>query len=277
MKCPNCGNENADGAVFCITCGSGMSTDQPQRQYSNFNSNMSSNYNTVNNETASVDSTPLNYLMYCVAAILKPFKTFKEEENKLSNPKTSLIFAGIVSAIMMLVTLLKSMINVIFTKEFDMSTFEYKSVVKFSNLKNLKYLNLIGKNLIIYIGIIVAVAGVYYLVGLIFKKNANFFKTLSMSATSFLPYIILGMILSPILAKIWIPLAVVASIVGFVYSTLIYLNLINNDLGFATIDLKIYFNLICISILGVSGYYLLTKLLISSISSSLDTALKMLN
>lgn len=298
MTCPNCGANNIDGSSFCIKCGTNlkdvqvninvnnapMQSEQPMNNQQEqpvqrpiYNNQPQNNYQQpMNNQNnVNVSNAPLNYLMYIVAILLKPFKCFKEEEAKLRNTKTSLIFSSIIAGAMMLITLFKAMIAVVFTKTMDYSTFKYKTSVDFSRLKDLDWLSLIGKNLLIFAGVIVSIALVYYIVSLIFKKSTNFIKMLSISATSLIPYIVLGMIVSPLIGKIWAPLSIFAMIIGVVYSLLIFINLINDDLVFDSVDSKIYFHLICLSILGSAGYYLFMKLMVSSVSNNLNDLLNL--
>ena len=222
-----------------------------------------------------VSNAPFNYLMYIVAILLKPFECFKEEESKLCNTKTSFIFSAIIAGAMMLITLVKSMIAVVVTKSMDYSTLKYKTNIDFSKLKDLDWFSLIGKNFLIFAGIIVSIALVYYIVSLMFKKSTNFIKVLSISATSLIPYIVLGMIASPLVGKIWAPLSMIAVVIGVVYSMLIFINLMNADLAFDSVDIKIYFHLICLSILGIAGYYLGMKLILSSLSTNLNDLLNL--
>lgn len=296
MICPKCGANNIDGSSFCIKCGTNLKElqvnmnvnntplenqqpvnnqseqhihqpvhDQPQNNYQQH----------INNSEINASQAPLNYLMYIVAILLKPFKCFKEEEAKLRNTKTSIIFSAIIAVVMMLIMLFKSMIAVVFTKTMDYSTFEYKTSVDFSRLKDLDWVSLIGKNLLIFAGIIASIALVYYIISLIFKKTTNFIMMLSISATSLIPYIILGMIVSPLIGKIWAPLSIFAMVIGSVYSLLIFINLMNETLVFDSIDTKIHFHLICLSILGSAGYYLYMKLMISSVSNDLNSLLNL--
>lgn len=285
MNCSKCGTVNNEGSKFCIRCGNELTVPIVQAQINQVVEPLQQVGQTVNNyepqhtvqsvQTSNISNEPLNYFMYIIAVLLKPMECFKEEENKLSNTKTALIFSVIVAVIMMLVNLLKTMVSAVLTKSLDYSTFKYKTSFEFSNLKDLDYLSLIGKNFIIYLSIIFAVALVYYLGTLIIKKNSNFMKMLSTAATSILPYIVLGMIISPLLGKIWTPLGVVANVGGIVYSLLIFFNLINKDLTFTNSDNRIYFNLSCLSILGVAGYYVYIKLLTSGITDQLSNLLDM--
>ncbi len=301
MNCPNCGAENISGSTFCIKCGANLKelqsmnnnvnnvpmneqvaqpnfveSQNPQIPQPIYNQSQNNNQQPIQQPVNQQNNnTALNYVTYMISALLKPFKNFKTEEAKLCDTKISLILSAIIASLMMLITLVKSMISVIFVKSLDYSTFEYKTSVDFSRLKDLNWLSLIGKNLLIFAGVIAAIALVYYIVSLIFKKSANFIKLLSISATSLIPYIALGMIVSPLIGKIWAPLSIFAMVIGIVYSLLIFMNLIDADLSFDSIDLKIYFHLICLSILGSAGYYLYMKLMVSSVSSNLNDILNM--
>lgn len=310
MTCQNCNTENNMDAKFCVKCGKYLineNTSSEQLSVENNNSSVqlesqiqqnftrletdSTIQNSINNtqindknDIQTINSKPivsnsisLNYFMYIISVLLRPFKRFKEEENKLCNTKIAIIFSSIIAVTMMLINLIKSIIYSIFVKSMDYSTFQYKTTIDFSRLKNLDYISLIVKNLLIYAGIIACIALVYYLVGLIFKKSVNYIKLLSISATSLLPYIVLGMIVSPILNKIWEPLSIVTAVVGFVYSILIFLNLVNDDLKFDNVDSKIYFHLICLSILMVSAYYLYINILTNIINNELNNALNLFN
>lgn len=298
-KCPNCGFQNGISSKFCMSCGTSLevvttepvqtnitvqsveqqpaqqeqvqpvTVQQPVTQQMQIEQPITSN--------VAVNNSPLNYLMYIIMVLLKPFKCFKEEESKLANTKTALIFSGIIAVIMMGIDLLKAMISAVFVKSMNYDTFQIESKFDISGLKNLDYLNLIGKNLLIYAGIIAAIALIYYLAGLVIKKNVNFIKLLSITATSIIPYIVLGMIASPILGKIWAPLTMVALIVGAIYSIVIFLTLINEEIKFDNNDMRIYFHLICLSILVIAGYYLFMNMLTSSITSDYDDLLNMFN
>lgn len=308
MNCPNCGTFNNDGFKFCIKCGNSLETttpnvaefvaneevlteqpvevvptqfvettpapvqqpmntyQQPVQPQQSFNPSVSA---------VPTDNSTLNYLKYVLGLLLKPFETYKSEEGKLSNVKNSLILSGIVSGAMMLINLLTAMISSVFVKTMDYSTFKYKTEFNIEGLKNLDYLELIGKNLLIYICIIAAIAVVYYLASLVAKKSINFIKTLSISASSIIPYVIMGMVISPILGKIWAPLSIVATIVGAVYSVILFVLLISDNIHFKKKDLCAYFHLACMTILGTAGYYAYMKLFTSGIADQLGSYLDM--
>ena len=287
MICKNCGTNNIDGTNFCIKCGSSLKTIQPEPIMANSNQSINmaqtagtnvigavagmpnqgmqptfeqqpmNNQQPVNNGAA-INAEPLNYFKFMVAMFLKPFSSFKKEEEKLTNPSTSLIFSVIIAVIMVLVSIIKTILNVVIVKSYSS-----KTSLEFERLKYIKWGELIGRNLLIYVGIIVAIALVYYILSLVFKKNSNFIKLLSISASAQIPFIVLSMIVSPLLGYIWNPLSLIAMVLGVFYTIIIMYELINDDLNFEG-DMKIYFNMICWGILVVSGYYALLKMYVGA-------------
>ncbi len=277
MICPNCGGENTEGSIFCVKCGINLKETTTQNEIKTTEPNQKkeqlNTQSTNQQRIEEVKKTAVHYFKYAKDVLLNPYKTFKEKETELTETKNALIFSGILAVVMMLITLLTAMITSIFVKELSAKTLKLHTVVKFSNLGDLNYLVLIGRNLLIYAGIIAAIAGVYYIVSLIFKKESKFTKLLSISATSIIPFIALGMILSPILSLIWTPLSIIAKVGGLVYSILIFMSLIKEELSFETKDLEIKFHLICLTILGTIGYYLYIKLFMVTVNSGLNDLL----
>lgn len=277
MICPNCGKKNTEGSIFCVKCGINLKETTTQNEIKTTEPNQKkeqlNTQSTNQQRIEEVKKTAVHYFKYAKDVLLNPYKTFKEKETELTETKKALIFSGILAVVMMLITLLTAMITSIFVKELSAKTLKLHTVVKFSNLGDLNYLVLIGRNLLIYAGIIVAIAGVYYIVSLIFKKESKFTKLLSISATSIIPFIALGMIVSPILSLIWTPLSIIAKVGGLVYSILIFMSLIKEELSFETKDLEIKFHLICLTILGTIGYYLYIKLFMVTVNSGLNDLL----
>lgn len=312
MTCSKCGAENISGSSFCIKCGNDLRLQTPNQidntiqmpnlqnqnvseqsiqpnnlnytqqinvqqqgeinniQQSGVNNIQQPTYQTYNQGTNNVAS--LNYFMYIIAVLLKPFKSFKEEETKLVNTKNSFILSLIISGAATLITIIKTIYSTIRVQTFDWNTFKYTKVWQWSNLKNVKWLEVVGKNFLIYAGIILAIAIIYYLGSLVVKKQISFIKMLSISATAVIPAIISAMILSPLGAKIWAPLSIAFTVIGLIYSILILYELMNDELRLDE-NIKIYFNLICISILGIAGYYLIMKMFFTAATSGLNNIL----
>ncbi len=298
MNCPNCGAENINGSSFCIKCGANLKEMQPttnninnaplnnqisQSTIQNQNIQQPMNNQPMQHQTpqpinsvqtaqpVSVNTTPLNYLMYLIAILIKPFQCFKEEESKLSNGKTSIILTLIVTVVMILSNLIKTIVSTVRVASYNW-TDGYTYSWQWDNLKNIKWLEVIGKNFLIYAGIILAITIVFYFGSLVVKKQLSFIKSLSISATSVIPAVCGAMILAPILGMVWSPLSIVFTIIGLVYSLIILYEIMNNELNLEK-DKKIYFNLICFGILIIAGYYAYMRLFMSSVNAGLDNIL----
>lgn len=154
-----------------------------------------------------------------VAGFLKPLQTFKEEENQISNFKNSLILASIS---LLVVTVLNFLVNIITT----LMTFKFKfeSVKGFFVGDNL--MAVFVKSPLLNLTAILAVAGVFYVIAMILKKqNFNYSKALAAVAISITPYILL-IGLFPILGKIYRPLTEMSLTITFVYSLIMLYEMI---------------------------------------------------
>ena len=286
MNCSNCGTYNDPQSKVCIKCGNILNADnlnQPTELNQNINSQQSYqqppqnqmqqpiNQQPINNvqtiQSANVSTSPLNYLKYLITILLKPFQCYKEEESKLNNGKNSIILTLIITVIMTLLNLIQTIISTVRVVNYswtEKNTYTWQ----WDNLKNINWLEVIGKNFLIYICIILAITIVFYLGSLVVKKQLSFIKSLSISATSVIPAVWGTMVLSPIFGMIWDKLSFVFMIIGFIYSLIILYEFINSELNLER-DKKIYFNLICFGILIIAGYYAYMKLFMSGLDSIL--------
>jgi len=293
MICKNCGMQNNDDSKFCIKCGHSLSVEGVQKTstYEELNLNPMNNemqqqenvtaspvsqtelflqkqqlhqqHNNNNNSSneipkSSVKVSITQYFFVILAVILKPFTSLKEEIHKFDDFKNSAILSLIVSLSATVVNLLKTMIETVRVTGY-MST-ETKWVWK--NLKNIKYFQVIGKDFCIYLGIILAIACVYYVVSLIFKKQSSFSRLFAISSLSVIPVYACILILSPILSMIYVPLGMIATLVGGIYSIIILYESMNNEIALEG-NAKYYFNLICLSILAFAFYYFYMKIIVT--------------
>lgn len=228
----------------------------------------------VNSNTSTSKVSFMEYFFIILAVILKPFTSAKEESNKFNDFKNSAVMSLIVSGVATIVKLITTMLNAVIVKGFDWKSGDYQTTWVWENLKELEYLELIGKNFLIYLGVIAAIAGVYYLASLVFKKQANFSRLLGLSAISITPMLVCSLVLSPLLTLIWSKLTIPVILIGFVYTVIMIYEGMNKEIPLEG-DFKYYFNLICLSVLGFLAYYLLMKSLMTSISGGLDDLMNM--
>lgn len=282
MNCPKCGAENINGSTFCIKCGTTLKVAQPVNNMPFQNQQFVQTVNNLNQEhivkqssntsqyQASnniISTSPLNYLTYGIAVLLKPIKSFKEEE-QLNNSKTSFLLTLIMTLVMTVINLIKTILVTVRVPSYSFSK-GYTYSWQWDNLKYIKWLEVIVKNFLIYAVIILAIALVFYLGSLILKKQLSFIKSLSITATSIIPMVVGSMVLSPIIGMIWSPLGIIFTVVGGIYSIIILYELMNKELNLED-DIKVYFNVACLGILVLVGYFSFMKIFSDS---GLDTLL----
>lgn len=297
MICPKCGAENAEGSVFCIKCGANLTEAQnvnPQVQapvdnnvgvtapvVESVQTEVQSQpvqpvaevlepvvqqpaqpaVNTQQTST-SVNTSPLNYLMYIIAVLLKPVKSFKDEKDKLSNPQTSLIFSAIVIVAMTVIKLLTTIYNTVhYVSYFDETEWMW------DRLKEFNWFKVIGQSLLLYAGIIFGLSVIFYLGGLIIKKQVNFIRNLSITSTAIVPAVLCMFILSPIGSLISPYVGVFFSIAGFVYTISIFCTLISEEFELSG-DIKVYFFAACFTVFACIAFYAINSIISSAISSS---------
>lgn len=296
IVCSNCGTSNASNTKFCIKCGTSL---QPQSVSENQNINIGNNigiqsvnneqninnvnndnnyqqpvqqqnYNNMNNTynsqpTSSAES--LNYFSYILGALLKPFDKFKSEENKLNNVKNVSILTLILVGAMTIIRLITTMISSVRVTSF------WSSEVKWvwENLKEVQYFKVIGQSLLIYAGILVAVTCIYFLANIVIKKDAKFIKLLGTTTTAFIPFAVCSSILSPLLSMIYTPLGICITVIGVIYTLVVLLELTNELITIENKNTRIYFHLICLSIIFIGGGLIAYKLILGSLTNGLGS------
>lgn len=279
--CPNCGVTNLANAKFCIKCGANLKDNNMENENmnnnsndnfnnsfndnmnnNNFNDNMNNNYNNNNNNwnNNQMCSGKLDYFKYIISAFLKPFDTFKNNENSMNDIKNVSILAVITVGIMTVINLLSTMISAVRRVSiFSGVTWNW------SNLKDVEYFKVIGLDLLIYAGIIAGIAGVYYLASLVIKKEAKFAKLLGAVTTATIPLTVCSLLLSPLLSMLYAPLGIAAAIVGGIYCVVTLFELINDIVVIENKNSRIYYHLICLSVVVIVGGFIAYKVLMGSL------------
>lgn len=234
MKCVKCGNELEKNAKFCVNCGTNIENKQEKKANSDF--------------VVAI----LTCLLFILNVILKPMTTIKEKIKNYSDIKSAGILVGIIALGRTIINLLGTMINAIFVK----NIFKDKLEIHFEYLKNLNYFDLLIKETIGFIIIIMGVAGIYYIVSLIMKKTCSYLKLTSITAVSFVPFIIVAGLISVIINYIYAPISFFITIGAFVYSLLTFIGACNEEIKIDDSNLKIYFHSICLTVIFIVFYYI---------------------
>ena len=280
MLCSKCGTQNMDGAKFCIKCGNPINEEIVQTSTPVMEQNvpvMSSNQPmseatpVIKNENIQTENKKISigeYFSIILAVLLKPFTALQKELPKFSQFKNSAVLSVIVSVLFTCISLLMTMFNAVVVKSGGLFS-KSKTKIVFENLKYVEYVKEIGVHLLLFLGIIFAIACVYYIAGLIAKKQSNFSKLLGISAISVVPMLIGSLVVSPILTMFSETLGMLLPIAGGVYTLIIAYEAINNEIVLEK-NAKYYFNLICLSILLIAGYYLYMKMYLGDLGDLFD-------
>lgn len=287
--CPKCGATNAANVNFCVSCGQnlqnndviapvvppvqnlGNPTEQPQNINSipeNIMNNNMMNQNMVqtnNSYSYSVSTGKFNFFTYMLGALLKPFDKFKSEEENLGNFKNVGLLALIITGALTVLNLIQTMISAVRITSFWSDEVEWV----WENLKNIEYIKVIGLTFLIYVGVLFAITGVYYLAALVLKKDVKFPKLLGATTTAFLPAAVSMSILSPILSLIYAPLGIGITVVGCIYAVVIFLELVNELVAVENKNTRIYYHVACLSIIIIAGAIIAYNLVLGSITSGL--------
>lgn len=281
IACPKCGASNMSNTKFCVNCGNQLLQTNPLNSTETIQQNVEPQVNQINQQvnvqsnvqttyaqsnSTQVNAGNMNYFKYILNAILKPFDSFKKEEKKLSSFKNTGILVAIIIGVLTILNLISTMITSVRVTSYWTDEVEWV----WENLKNIQYFKIIGQNLLMYAGVIAAISGVYFLSSLVIKKDSKFVKLLSATTTAFIPLAV-SFIISPLLSLIYSYLGSIITIVGFVYFLVILLELLNDQIVIENKNTRIYFHLICLSILLIGGGFIAYKLVLGSLTSGLGS------
>ncbi|MBR3049014.1 MAG: YIP1 family protein [Bacilli bacterium] len=268
MNCPNCGSPVDAGAAFCNGCGANLAvaTQQPintnqnmQQPMNNMNQGMVNNQQPYQNNSGS-----LNFFKYMIGAIIKPYDTYKENEEKLNSFKNSAILTIVLVAIMTVANLLTAVIN---TVRPSSNYFSEDTGWSWENLQHFPFFRTIITFLAIYAGILFIIAGVYFLASLIVKKDVKFPKLLGVATTAFIPLGLIVCILVPLLMMISNLLAGIFALVAVIYSIILLIELLDDAIAIDTSNAKMYMHTACLSII-VIGMILFVSFVVSDAVNS---------
>lgn len=249
MICKKCGKENSKGVKFCAECGSELVQGK----------NVTVSTGTKKSDFVKLLLDNLNKLKNY---LLKPLESIDKDSEDL---KKVGITGGLLVILMTLVNLIMTMIDSLRSVSMDwIGKISYS--IDFSNLGDLNYLEIIFKNLFIYIIVMLAIAGIFYIGSLIVKKDVKYTKFLSIVFIAVIPFFIGNVVVSTILNFIYNPLAVIAMVISTIYSICIFANLINNEVKLEGMT-KVYYNAACYSIIILVIYFIIVKVVLATISS----------
>lgn len=287
MNCPNCGTQNSEGAKFCIGCGSPLEQTQTNNQnmnqmaqttMPNQNQNMQTtmpnqNQQPIYNNTGMYNNGRItgyiqgfNPFLFLVQAFLKPVKCFKEKASDIIEPKNSLVLGAIVTVLSVILSLISKILSTV-----HVSSIYSETSWNWEALNDFPWFKTIGKDFLLIAGIIFGVALIFYLAGLILKKDTNYLKMVSIASVAFIPTSLGLYLLGPILGMLWYQFEIIFPIIGICYSIVILSTLVNTEIQLEK-DQKIYFNFICYAIIFVILYFVIYQMTIGSAINQINSS-----
>lgn len=293
MLCSKCGMNNHPESKFCIGCGNLLGNinvntiPNSQNQINQTsvmqnsinqnadivqsvgivqNVNQTSNGNSYEKGNTSSNMFIKDYFLILISILLKPFTTLKEKETKWNILKNSFAYSLFLAILATILKIFETIWSLVRVRSYDYTTRKYVTKWVFENIKEVNLIKEIGQNFLIYLGIILAIAVVFYMACLIIKKQPNFSKILGISAMSVTPLFVCMFILSPIVSMISSDLATFSIIAGGIYSFILLYEAINQAIVLDG-NAKYYFNLVCLSVLGIAAYYVYMKFIGSAMDN----------
>lgn len=284
MKCPNCGKEVKEGAKFCVGCGTSLiqeatTTEAKENVESQKKTEVKEVVNKKVNEVkenvkkaanSNFMKLVLATLMFLFNILLKPMKYLKEKIEFYSNPKNGCILAGVLALASMIIKVLMEVIMALI----DRNCVSYAgskicgSTIG-DNFKHIDWMGITLKHLLLILIVMFAISGIYYIASLVAKKSTNFFRLLTITVVSFVPYCLTAYFLCPFFGWVNGHIGLVLSIIGMVYSLVIFFSAIKDEIKFTDNDKNVYFHLTCASIILIVAYVVIYNVVINAATNAL--------
>ena len=130
--------------------------------------------------------------------------------------------------------------------------------------------NTIG-NFLIVLATIAAIAGIYYLAGLIMKKNElNYFRLVTIVSVASFGWILTASLISPLLLNVSAPIAGAIGYAGMIFSGLVVYEAMSAELELKD-DKKVVVNIIVAAIIALAITLISASLIKSSTNSIVDS------
>lgn len=198
-------------------------------------------------------------IAYFLGALLRPCRTFKDWAEENLDPRMAVILSGIVVGLMTVVDLIKNMFEAVITEEYSRAKERYVTSFEFENLKDIEYFNFIMEHLVVGICILIGLSLVYFLAGMVMRKECSFTRLLAISATSSISFLVIGMVIAPILGLIVEELTLFATAIGGAFSIGTFITLTSWEIDVEDSDYNIFMHIACMCVLMLVGYYLLSS------------------
>lgn len=278
MICKKCGAKNKKGASFCSKCGNELIVEEVKKTKKTVVKEEEvkeepkvtkiEEETGVDIENKSEDITItidkqkyISLWNYIVDGILKPISTNEKTLKEDKTPEESITRVFKVGVVGMLVNLVMTMVRSIFVKTPTMDGF--KTVIDVTALKDLDYLSLIFKNVIVYLIFMTLVACIYFLASLVIKKEMKIETLLTISANSFIEIIATIIFLYQLVSIFSVKISFVVLLLGMILYVLVLTKNISKEIKLNDPNKEILFH--------VCSLGLLLLIVMQSIETALST------
>ena len=273
MICKKCGAKNKKGASFCSKCGNTLDQEEKKTtkkkttkiveekeiekpieeevkkpEVNKIEGKTGVDFSNKEDDiTITIDKQKyISLWNYIVSGIFKPITTNEEtlkDDNTMEEAITRVFKVGVVG---MLVNLVMTMIRSVFVKTPTLEGF--KTVIDVTGLKDLDYLSLIFKNVIIYLVIMALVACLYFIGSLVVKKEIKMERLLTISANSFIELIATIIFLYQLVSLFSIKLSFVVLALGMILYVLVLTKNISKEIKLNDPNKEILFHICTLGI-----------------------------
>ena len=205
---------------------------------------------------------------FIISAIKKPSSAFKEYIADYSDFKNTWQLPVFASIAYTIINLFNTVISKVYTAPHKTLFGQQVSASwNWKRLEKIDWFQTIGSSFISYLIPILFVAGVYYVVSLIFKKTSNFFRLLTIVAVATVPTMIVALVITPLISIISAQLGTILFMSGISYGSIMAYEALNEEIGYKGNE-RIFANLIFMVALYTVFVLLFNSLLKSSLGGS---------
>ena len=231
------------------------------------NNSQKTTKNTVNNQTPPKLKLDKKFLQekfklisknpqanFLISTLTKPATAIKENISQYSNFKTSWQLPVFIGAFFSVISTISQAFNKVYTPAHK-SLFgkQIAASWNWSNLENFDWVQTLFTQFIVHLIPVLLIAVIYYLISLVFKKNSNFFRLVTILTVASLPSILIAYLAAPIVSLFSPAASIILTFSGLSYGSLIAYEAINHELGFKENE-RIFANLIFITIIYIVIY-----------------------